>query len=333
MNIQKPHRIVPFIKKNRYFNHENDKIESLFFATIPAFLRSIPGRKKRRQAATSDWIVKEERRSTSIEPVITWIGHSTFLIQMGGVNIITDPIFGNASFFFPRMLAPGITPDTLPKIDFVVLSHNHPDHTDLKSLKALQLHHPYMKVLAPIGDKTLLNKQGIPSVVEHEWWQNHTVSNDHGTVEYAFVPAHHWSARGVFDRNKSLWGSWMITHKPADQAQAKSVYFAGDSSYANHYHHIATEFPRIHAALMPIAPCEPDPSMRKSHMDAKEAVQAFIDLKADHFIPMHWGTFQFGVDTFEGPLTRLQAAWNHHQLHKKEKALTILKVGQSITLL
>lgn len=332
MNTQKLHKIVPFIKKNRFYNHEYDTVESLFFATIPAFFKSIPNRKKRAEAATSDWMVIHQRQEMSIAPRIAWIGHSTFLIQMGGLNIITDPIFGNASFFFPRILAPGITPDALPKIDYVVLSHNHLDHTDLASLKALKHYNPGITILSPLGDKTLLNKHGFTSAIEHGWWQTHSVTNEYGTIEFAFMPAHHWSARGIFDRNKSLWGSWMVTHKTVDATQTKSVYFAGDSAYADHYHHIAAEFPRIHAALMPIAPCEPDPSMRKTHMDAKEAVQAFIDLKADHFIPMHWGTFLFGVDTFEGPLTRLQEAWNHHQLDAKDKKLTILKVGQSTTL-
>lgn len=332
MNTQKSHKIVPFIKKNRYYNHEHDTVESLFFATIPAFLKSIPNRKKRKAAATSDWVVTHTREETSIPPRITWIGHSTFLIQMGGINIITDPIFGNASFFFPRILAPGITPDALPQIDYIILSHNHLDHTDLASLKALKHYNPGITVLSPLGDKALLNKHGFTSAIEHGWWQTYSAANEHGAIEFAFVPAHHWSARGIFDRNKSLWGSWMVTHTPADATQTKSVYFGGDSAYAHHYHHIATEYPRIHAALMPIAPCEPDPSMRKTHMDAKEAVQAFIDLKADHFIPMHWGTFPFGVDTFEGPLTRLHAAWNHHQLDAQQKKLTVLKVGQSLSL-
>lgn len=343
MNTQKSHKIVPFIKKNRYYNHAHDTVESLFFATIPAFLKSIPNRKKRRQAATSEWVVTHQREESSVAPRITWIGHSTFLIQMGGINIITDPIFGNASFFFPRILAPGITPDALPKIDVVILSHNHLDHTDLASLKALKHYNPGITILSPVGDKKFLNKHGFASVIEHEWWQTHSICNEQGTIEFAFVPAHHWSARGIFDRNKSLWGSWMITHKTSEilmsahgeegsKSLSRTIYFGGDSAYAHHYHHIATEFPRIHAALMPIAPCEPDPSMRKSHMDAKEAVQAFIDLKADHFIPMHWGTFPFGVDTFEGPLHRLHAAWKHHKLDEKEKVLTVLKVGQSFTI-
>lgn len=293
-------------------------------------MRSLSGRRKRRAGATADWVVQDQRHAFSVQPIITWIGHSTFFIQMGGVNIITDPIFGNASFFFPRILAPGIMPTDLPRIDLVILSHNHPDHTDIKSLKALYMHHPKIVVLAPVGDKILLNKIGISSVIEHEWWQTYSVSNEHGTLELSFVPAHHWSARGIFDRNKSLWGSWMISHKTPDASANKTVYFAGDSAYANHYHHIATEFPRIHAALMPIAPCEPHPSMRKSHMDAHEAVKGFIDLKADHFIPMHWGTFPFGIDTFEGPLHRLRSAWHEHQLLTQNKALTILKVGQSL---
>lgn len=109
-----------------------------------------------------------------------------------------------------------------------------------------------------------------------------------------------------------------------------ALYFAGDSAYADHFKHIAAEFPTISTALMPIAPGEPHPWMRKSHMDAHQAVQAFIDLNATHFIPMHWGTFQFGLDTFAGPLERLNKAWNDYALHASNKKLTIAKVGQQL---
>ena len=114
--------------------------------------------------------------------------------------------------------------------------------------------------------------------------------------------------------------------------EGKRIYFAGDTAYSDHFTHIASEFPTIHTALMPIAPEEPHPWMRKSHLDAQQAVQAFIDLKAQHFIPMHWGTFPFGLDTFAGPLERLHSAWDAQQLLQQNKMLSIPKVGQQLPL-
>ncbi len=299
--------------------------------------------------------------ATSKEPVITWIGHATFLIQVNGLNILTDPIFGNASAFFPRVLPPGIALAQLPAIDIVLLSHNHRDHCDLPSLRAVQKAYPNLQILAAHGDKAWLQRRGLCNVQEFEWWQDYT----HGGVAFTFLPAHHWSAQGIWDRNRSLWGSWMISAPahPAVPAEASgegwelvegrangstgsrlrqgsdgqaprtdiaSIYFAGDTAYSPHFAHIAYHFPNITTALLPIAPEFPHPSMRKSHIDSAQAVQAFLDLKAQTFIPMHWGTFPFGTDTFLGPIERLRAAWATHGA--PEHNLIIPKVGQRIAL-
>ena len=137
MNNKKNHRLFPVIKKNRFYNNADDHPESLLFQTIPSFLASLCGRKKRLPENKSEWISIDAPLNTSDEPVITWIGHATFLIQMAGINIITDPVFGNASAFFPRILAPGIILEQLPPIDIVILSHNHRDHCDLRTFIAL----------------------------------------------------------------------------------------------------------------------------------------------------------------------------------------------------
>jgi L-ascorbate metabolism protein UlaG (beta-lactamase superfamily) len=326
MNKETNNHRFPFIKNDRYYNSADDHPESFLFQTIPSFISSLYGRKKRQPENKSEWIALEPPLEQSKEPVITWIGHASFLIQGAGVNILTDPIFGPASAFFPRILPPGIAREHLPRIDYVIVSHNHRDHCDLASLQALKKTNPNMVLLVPKGDKQWLENKGLGPAVEHTWWQSYTHEAHEGPVTFTFLPAHHWSAQGVFDRNKSLWGSWMISF---DGNDAKNIYFAGDTSYSDHFNHIVQEFSGISTALMPIAPEKPHPWMRKSHMDAQEAVQAFIDLKAHHFIPMHWGTFQFGLDTFHGPIERLKTEWDHHQLHDRKK-LTISKVGQRI---
>jgi L-ascorbate metabolism protein UlaG (beta-lactamase superfamily) len=319
--------LLPVKKKNRYYNDAHDKPESFFFETLPTFIGSLRNRKKRLPENKSDWLECTMPLASSDEPVITWIGHASFLIQIAGVNIITDPIFGDASAFFPRILPPGIALDQLPRIDVVILSHNHRDHCDLKSLIPLQALYPNMTLLVPVGDKQWLQKKGFSRVIEHNWWDayHHPISTD-AQLKFTFLPARHWSAQGLFDRNKSLWGSWMISYEKS--LTLPHIYFAGDTAYGHHFSHIAQKFPTINLALMPIAPGEPDPWMRKTHMDAHQAVQAFIDLNAQHFIPMHWGTFQFGHDTFIGPIKRLQTAWHEYALPATTKKMHIPKSGQ-----
>jgi L-ascorbate metabolism protein UlaG (beta-lactamase superfamily) len=365
MNIKTTNRLKPFIKKSRYYNHCDDTPESFLLQTIPSFMSSLYGRKKRQPENKNEWFVQQDPVRSSIEPVITWIGHATFLIQVAGINILTDPIFGDASVFFPRIFAPGIPLAHMPPIDVVILSHNHRDHCDMASLYGLKKENPKMTILVPQGDKKWLEKKGLAPVIEHEWWQSSEQQTDRGQCRFTFLPAHHWSAQGIFDRNKSLWGSWMISFSRRSAKQIEkiyetkdphmvsdcnsnriepwadpsirltatqdvcNIYFAGDSAYSGHYHHIADQFPLIHTALMPIAPEEPHPWMRKSHMDAPQAVQAFVDLKAHQFVPMHWGTFPFGLDTFKGPLDRLQSAWNLHELGTSKK-LTVLKIGERL---
>jgi L-ascorbate metabolism protein UlaG (beta-lactamase superfamily) len=321
MKNDNPNRLSPIRKKDRYFNTETDHIESLLFQTLPSFILSLYGRKKRQPENKTDWVTQDIPLVSSQDPVITWIGHASFLIQVDGLNILTDPIFGNASAFFPRLLPPGIALNQLPPIDIVLISHNHRDHCDLRSLHALQKTHPNMHILVAEGDKKWLIKKGFAKVDEFAWWQKHM----HNTVEFTFLPAHHWSAQGVFDRNCSLWGSWMIANGK------QTIYFAGDTSYSDHFNHIAKEFPSIDLALMPIAPEFPHPSMRKSHIDSHQAIQAFIDLNAKSFVPMHWGTFAFGTDTFIGPIERLQIAWRTQELHT-HKNLIVPKVGQRLHL-
>lgn len=332
-NNKNTNRIFPFYKKGRFYNSDSEKPESFLFQTLPGFLSSLHQRKKRLPENKSLWIVPHAVGQTSVQPVVTWIGHATFLIQSHSINILTDPIFGNASSFFPRILPPGIPLPELPPIDIVLLSHNHPDHCDLATLHALRTHNPGLILLVPHGDRHWLEKKGF-RVAEHQW-HDQFVHPKAPALACTFLPAHHWSGQGLFDKNKSLWGSWMISSATVSgqaEDQPHHIYFGGDTAYSTHFSYIASHYPAIDVALMPIAPVTPHPWMRKSHMDAQEAVKAFSDLNARHFVPMHWGTFQFGLDTFQGPLDQLMSAWQEHEMEKNNKKISVLKVGQSMRL-
>lgn len=318
--------LLPYIKKKRFYNHKDDIPESFLFKTMGAFIGSLKNRKQRLPKNLSCWIAQDVPQACSAQPIITWIGHATFLIQMGNVNILTDPIFWAASFFYPRILPPGILLENLPKIDVVLLSHNHRDHMDAKSLLALQQQNPYTKFLVPKGDKVWFDKRNFKCCSEYTWWEYTSLQTEQqsGEVVFSFLPAVHWSQRRMLDKNKSLWGSWLL------EWNNQSVYFAGDTAYSKHFKIIAQECSPITIALMPIGPCDPHPHMRHNHVSAQEAGKGFLDLQARNFIPMHWGTFQFGIDHFETPINRLQDWWQQAE-DMQGKILHLPKVGQIIT--
>ena len=311
---------LPQRKNGKFYNHFPEEKQESPEWLLPSIKMYIKGRQLR-QKHTPDldgWLEPYKGYKNAEEPIITWLGHASMLIQMGGLNILADPIFDKPSFLYPRVLPFGAKEHELPKIDIVVLSHNHRDHMDEKTLKLLYKNHDPL-FLVPEGDKFWFLKRNMPKVEEFMWWETLEV----GGVDITFVPAWHWSQRGLFDHNTSLWGGWVFKVKD------HTVFFAGDTAYSQEYFKAIGEvFPHIDVAIMPAGPCDPDEMMRKSHMNAEEAGQAFLDCKARYFIPMHWGTFYFGTDLFDTPIARLKDWWLLNQDHLSERSLCLCKVGQ-----
>lgn len=265
------------------------------------------------------WAMKPQFVERSEKLIVTWLGHSTFLIQVGGKNILTDPIFGRLTYVFSRIIPQVVKAQDLPPIDYTLLSHNHLDHMDSPALHDLKKQFPEMAVCVPMGDKAWFDNRGFKNVSEHMWWD--TVPGGSG-VSFSFLPANHWSQRNLFDKNCSLWGSWMIQHNNA------TVYFAGDTAWGNHFDDIAAHYPQIDVALMPIAPCEPTYMMKEGHINAEEAGEAFLRLNAKIFVPMHWGTYHLGLDTFKGPINRLNHWWKINKDRCKDRILQCVKAGE-----
>lgn len=321
-------KIYPIRKSGRFYFTECHKLESFWRGTIPTFIQSLIGRSRRmKEAIIEPWVSQGCPVKSSIKPQITWIGHATFLIQLGGLNILTDPIFGDASFLFPRVLPVGVSLDQMPSIDVVLISHNHHDHMDENSLKIIKKLYPDAAIMVPWGDKKWFDRRGYRNVNEFSWWEDTSVAeqvHQDAPVQFTFLPSAHWSQRGLFDKNKSLWGSWMI------EWGGYTIYFAGDTAYAHHFASIGHHFPSIDVVLMPIGPCEPHEWMSHTHVNAEQAGQAFLDLKAQQFIPMHWGTFIFGYDHFELPITRIKHWWQNQSNELQGKKLHLCKVGENI---
>lgn len=262
----------------------------------------------------SDWLVQDKVPARSVQPIITWIGHSTFLIQISDLNIITDPVFYDLHFLYKRKMPLGIALDQLPKIDIVLISHNHKDHFCKKSLFYLKKDNPM--IFTPQGTLNFFKKNKFKNVSEFKLDKYVSV----GKSKLTFLKTAHWTGSNLLDFNKSLAGSWLI------QNDSFKIYFTGDSSYSDHFLKIGTKYKNIDVALLPIAPNEPNKYTQGSHMSAQESVQAFLDLGAKNFIPMHWGTFTLGTDTFLGPINKLKKEF--YKLSNKN--LIVAKFGQQI---
>jgi L-ascorbate metabolism protein UlaG (beta-lactamase superfamily) len=232
--------------------------------------------------------------------VVTFIGHSTFLIQTSAGNILTDPMYsrraGPLNVLGPRRVRqPAVPFDSLPPITMVLLSHNHYDHCDLHTLgKLAERFNPV--VVTPLGNGALVWSSGMRRVEELDWWQEAKTS----ALPVALTPAQHFSARSPLDRNRALWGGFMLT------AGSARIFFAGDTGYARLFRDVRQRLGPIDLALLPIGAYEPRWFMQAVHMNPAEAVQAHLDLEASESIGMHFGTFQLTTEGIDEPLRALE---------------------------
>jgi N-acyl-phosphatidylethanolamine-hydrolysing phospholipase D len=273
---------------------------------LPFFLRRIAGTFRTRPGApeqvANDGVFLRENARHSV-PTVTWIGHATLLVQMDHISFLTDPIWSETpspvSFAGPRrFVPPGLAMEDLPPIDFVVVSHNHYDHLDLPTLKALAARSPATRFFVPLGNGALLRENGIANVQELDWGESH----QHAGVRVHCLPAQHWSKRGVGDDNEALWSSWAVT------GEERRFYFAGDTGYFDGFARIAEAFTGFDLAAVPIGAYEPTKMMRSSHMDPEEAIQAAIDLGAQRALAVHYGTFDLSDEPLDDPPRRFRAA-------------------------
>ena len=234
-----------------------------------------------------------------------WIGHSTFLINNGDLTILTDPIFSERAspltFAGPkRLIKPVIKIKDLPKVDVITISHNHYDHLDVNSLRKIQKKFPNVKILVPKGDLKLLRNYNLNNGFEFLWWEAITLNN----TKFIFTPAQHWSARGLRDRNKSLWGSWFI------KTEEKNIFHAGDTGYSDDFIEIRNRLGPVDFAMIPIGAYDPQWFMSYSHVNPEEALNIAKDLDAKKSIGMHWGTFILTDEPVLEPRERLNKITN-----------------------
>lgn len=239
----------------------------------------------------------------------TWINHSTLLIKVDGMTILTDPVFSHRVGPLPwlgikRKTPPSQTIKSLPPIDIVLISHNHFDHLDAPSIQALlSLYKPL--VVAPLGNAPLLKSLGCPQVIELDWWEKHPVSPN---LSIELTPALHWSRRTLWDNCRALWGGFVI------QSKSLKIFFAGDTGYHSHFQKIYERFGPMDLSLLPIGAYEPRWFMKEAHMDPADAVQAHLDLHSKQSVGIHFGTFQLTDEGIDDPIHDLKTALEQAQV-------------------
>ena len=248
---------------------------------------------------------------------VTWVGHSTLLVQLGALNVLTDPVWSDHAAPLPglgprRWAPPGIDFGALPPLDLVLLSHDHYDHFDTRTVRRLTAAHPQAHWVTTLGMAALVRPRGVTRVTELDWWDETDVAG----ARIACAPAQHFSGRGPFDRWRRLWASFVL------RAGDGRIYFGGDSGYHPEYTAIGRRYGPFDLSLLPIGAYEPRWFMRTVHMDPEEAVQAFRDLNATRgngekqgrravMVGMHWGTFKLTDEALGEPPVRARAAWTH----------------------
>ena len=247
---------------------------------------------------------------------ITWLGHASFLVQLDGVTLLVDPVLGDRmgpAGVVGRNVPPPLRPDELPHVDLCLVSHDHWDHLDVPTLRAVGA-----PVLAGLEtDRTFSGEKLVHRGMA--WWQ----SVRYRGVTVTFVPAQHFSGRGLGNRDRTLWGGWVI------QGSSATVYHAGDTAYFSGFKEIGRRFPAIDAALLPIGAYDPRWFMRPVHVDPEEALQAFEDLGARTFVAMHWGTFKQADEPLDEPPVRLEAERARRGIAADR--VRVLAVGETLT--
>jgi L-ascorbate metabolism protein UlaG (beta-lactamase superfamily) len=256
---------------------------------------------------------------TAARDALTWVGHATFLVQLGGVSALIDPVMSEsiAAGLVRRNAAPGLSWAALPKIDLVLVTHNHRDHMDAPTLRKLGRDPVYV---VPQGMGQWFERAGLRRVVEMAWWQREEIAG----LSVTFVPAEHWSRRGLLDTNATWWGGYVI------ERGGLRVYHSGDTAWFEGFALIREKCGPIDAAMLPIGAYAPRWFMRRQHMDPTDAVRAFEALGAGRFVAMHWATFKLTDEDLREPPQLLASAWRDAGLPEDRRVVSA--IGETLML-
>jgi len=251
-----------------------------------------------------------ETRHDSDSIRVTWIGHATTLVEFDGFRVLTDPIFGErcspVRFAGPKRLhRPGIELEDLPEVDAIIISHDHYDHLDQASAKALAA--KGVPFFVPLGVGAHLRRWGIEDVTELDWWQHAEVRNTKGEqLRLQATPARHFSGRGALAQDRTLWASWALL------GPRHRVWFGGDTGYFDGFKEIGEKLGPFELTIVPIGAY--DRTWKEIHVNPEEAIQTHLDVRGEVMLPIHWGTFNLGLHAWDEPIQRAIEAANEHDV-------------------
>jgi L-ascorbate metabolism protein UlaG (beta-lactamase superfamily) len=273
-----------------------------------------------RRVKDTDPTFQPQRRAPDLplilspSPSLTWVGHATFVLRLGGKLIATDPIWSERIAVLRRRSAPGVALEQLPAIDVVTVSHNHYDHLDAPTIHRLGAGPLYV---TPIGNGRWLQQAGAERIVELDWWQSYELDG----VTITLVPARHWSMRAPWNRNEALWGGFVY------RAREGCAYHSGDTGIFDGFREIGERLGPIDWAMLPIGAYEPRWFMQPQHLNPEEAGEAFLQLGAATLCTMHWGTFKLTDEPLAEPPQRIREFFAARQL--VDERLWIFDVGET----
>lgn len=303
---------------NGQFIAQNGKEKLPYQRLVKWITTANPQRKEKKNDNYTPEVIKNTDFLFTQENTITWLGHSSFYIQLNGLKILTDPVYHHLTPLLKRKHALPCPIDTFTKINYILLSHGHRDHLDIPTLKILLKNNPYVTLLCPLGFEKMLRNIGFKNIQEAAWWQQYNTPE----LTIDFLPAKHWNRRFIWDYNTTLWGSFSIQNKET------SIYFSGDTGFSPHFIEIKDQFNSFDVCLMPIGAYKPRYIMEWAHISPQEAIEAFHLLNGKTFIPMHYGTFDLSDEPASEPLQLLQEFQNQQKINGD---LKILKVGEIYT--
>ena len=252
---------------------------------------------------------------------LTWIGHASFLLQLGTCNVLIDPVLSSRRIGkMKRYVEPGLSLEQLPPIHGLLITHEHPDHLDDWTVRRLP---PTTHVIAPKGLASYFEQRRLSRVTELDWWQSTELAAADPVV-VTLVPARHGSpGSGVFERAKALCGGFVV------ESSSHGIYHSGDTAFFDGFAELGARFPHLDAALLPVGAYEREEKGRRRHMTPEEAGRAFLQCGAHRLVPMHWGTFQLADEPLREGADRLRSWWYHAALGD-DRRLTEMAVGETI---
>jgi L-ascorbate metabolism protein UlaG (beta-lactamase superfamily) len=306
---------VPVDEKGRFVNQEFPYLPKIT-NMIKWTLSPNPQRKEKRKDTARLAVNDPKEFLDSERDGILWLGHASFFIRLAGKSILLDPVFGKPLFL--KLLVDLPSPlDQIKTVDYVLLSHDHRDHADEGSIRAIALKFPEARIYGGLRMEELL-RDWITATNEVQtagWFQRFGLPDE--SVKITFLPVRHWCKRGIFDTNHILWGGFMI------EGAGKTIYFSGDSGFGSHYRETAELFPQIDYFLIGIGAYKPRWMMQENHNTPAEALRAFVEAKARTLVPMHYGRFDMADEPPSEPLRLLNEAAQAEGLSEKVKLLVL----------